>query len=303
MNRLTKQYITNLSNSKKATQYLLDRHLAPQTIKKFGLGLSLSEREEIVNPSVNRLGLISIYENGKKAPFYYNRIMIPIKDNNGKIAGFTARTLFNAQPKYKNSRASKEFDKSTILYNLWCIENNRSVILFESQMNVMAFDQHKDQLPKKLKNNTPHPIATGGTALTLKHIQELGNKGVTSVYIAFDGDKAGRRATIRAIKLLRNDFMVWVVRMPQGKDMMDLLPDYEAIDRIVFIDSVSGDEYLVGVMKYLKKLYSKYNKLEESIREAPVIDFWKWWRVDSIKLREKKRLVVKAYNELEKLVG
>ena len=253
MNPLSKQYQAQLFRNQQALNYLYGRGFTIETIKKFELGYAGSNAKEISNSHAKRLGLVSVYEN-KPYAFFNNRIMIPIRNNNGKTAGFTGRTLlpFDNIAKYKNSKDSKEFNKSKILYNLHSIiGNNDSVILFEGHLNVLAYHQTLHGI----QGSTPHPVATGGTALTTQHIEALKNRGVRSVFICFDGDKAGRNATLRAIRLLKDNFMVYVVAMPKGKDVADFINQREVLEELLFIKSFQFDDYVSTLMDFYRKNY------------------------------------------------
>jgi len=239
---LNERYISNLHRDREALFYLYNRGFFLNTIKKYELGLATSTKHEISSKAVEQAGLIYQKENGSAGAVFNNRIMIPIRNLDGVICGYTGRTLLNYDniAKYKNSKESHFFNKSSLLYNLHSIGNNDSVILFEGHLNVLAFDQTIQGEFGKF----PHPIAKGGTALTPQHVQALKAKGVKSVFICNDGDKAGRKATLKDIKLLKDDFLVWVVTMPKSKDIADFINNYGEVERLVFFESVLHDEYV-----------------------------------------------------------
>ncbi len=257
--KLNSRYISNLHIDRKSMSYLYKRGFNLKTIKKYELGLALPTRYEISSRVVEEAGLLYQKENGSLGAVFNNRIMIPIRNADGVICGYTGRTLlsYDNVAKYKNSKESKQFDKANILYNLHSIRGNDSVIIFEGHLNVLAFDQTvRGEFGK-----FPHPVAKGGTALTEKHVKALKDKGVKSIFICNDGDKAGRQSTLKDIKLLKDDFLVWIVTMPKGKDMADFINDYTKVERLVFFESVLHDEYvsnLISVYKHIKQYRVKH---------------------------------------------
>jgi len=259
---LKDRYVNNLANNKKAYDYLLSRHLTHDVIRDFELGYSMSNIIESKAKEVIDCGLVKRYEDGV-GTFFNNRIMIPIRDNNGKLAGFTGRTMltFDGISKYKNSVESKQFDKSSILFNLHAIGDNNSVIISEAQLNTLAYTQF---IRQSVFSTNPHPVSTGGTALTKKHVEALTDSGVDTVFLAFDGDKAGREATLKAINLLKGEFTLFIVRMPKDTDMMDLLPNYDIIEKIVMFESMEYREYVRLLAGTYKKTYM--DRLKKGVR-------------------------------------
>ena len=267
---LNSRYILNLYRDQRALSYLYERGFTIDTIKKYELGLSLSTKHEISSKKVEHAGLIYQKENGSLGATFNNRIMIPIRNIDGVICGYTGRTLlsFDGIAKYKNSKESPFFNKSSILYNLHSIGDNDSVILFEGHLNVLAFDQTVQGEFGKF----PHPIAKGGTALTPQHLQALKDKGVKSVFICNDGDRAGREATLKDIKLLKDDFLVWVITMPKGKDMADLINSYGEVERLVFFESVLHDEYIRRLAYKYKTVKQRRIKYKLSSNDSKYYD-------------------------------
>lgn len=251
---LNSRYILNLHRDMKALSYLYKRGFSLETIKEHELGLAMATKHEIASNEVREAGLTYKKEDSALGATFNNRIMIPIRNIDGVICGYTGRTLlsFDGIAKYKNSKESKQFDKSSILYNLHSIGGNNSVIIFEGHLNVLAFNQ----TVQGEFGEFPHPVAKGGTALTPQHVQALKDKGVKSVFVCNDGDKAGREATIRDIKLLKDGFLVWIVTMPKGKDMADLINNYDEVERLVFVESVLHDEYI-------RRLTYKYKTVKQ----------------------------------------
>jgi DNA primase len=237
-------------------QYLLDRGLTLETIRKFKVG----------------------YVGKKKRDdqFFYERIIIPMYSHSGdKVLAKTGRTIWDIDdkyltadeqskkawliksgfnkniPKYKNSI----FDKGSYLFNLNNLPTDTTtVVIFESQLDVMAFDQ--------LGIANYHPVAVSGTALTQKHVEALLERGAYSIVLCMDGDKAGYQATKKAIELImcnRNFVSLYVVSMPKNRDMMDLLNSRERAKKL-FDDMRTAEQWLCDYYSYLGE--SNVNLLE-----------------------------------------
>jgi DNA primase len=306
MVKVTKRYIKNLIHNKQKVQYLLDRGLTWASIKKFGIGLSLSKQTELISLLPDRdkylnEGLLQKNSNGKIYPFFSSRIMIPFKSVSGKkIIGYTGRTIYsidnryltqkeiNAKEyfkkenidlaKYKNSMESKSFKKSEYLYNLDSITSS-SVIIFESQLNCIACHQLQQQgvrFDLEGIDTIPHPVATGGTSLTEKHIDLLLKNGVMNITLCFDGDRAGIKATKRAIEMLlkrREILGVSVISMPLNTDLMDLIKQpirvKNLVNKIRF-----AEQWLCDFYEYQERAFDK--KLKS------MVDFKTWWANSSM---------------------
>ena len=300
MAKVTKEYIENLMRNKQKLQYLLDRGLTLESVKKFGIGLSLSKQTELISLSIEKdknlaKGLLQ-NNNGKIYPFFSNRIMIPFKSVNGKkVVGYTGRTIYSIDnryltpkeintkeyfkkqnidlAKYKNSMESKIFKKSEYLYNLNSITSS-SVIIFESQLNCVACDQLQQQgvrFDLEGIDTIPHPVATGGTSLTEKHIDLLLKNGVMNITLCYDGDRAGIKATKRAIEMLlkRGEIIsVSVISMPLNTDLMDLIKQPTRVKNLV--NKIRfAEQWLCDFYEYQERAFDK--KLKS------MVDFKVWW--------------------------
>ncbi|TQC51407.1 DNA primase [Mycoplasmopsis mucosicanis] len=128
-----------------------------------------------------------------KQPIFANRITFAIRNSEGKVVGFSARTLNkDEKPKYINSAESTIFQKSEILYNFQQANQNivdHELIIVEGFFDVIA-------LAKIKRLNA---VALMGTALTLKHLKLLKNK---NIILFLDGDNAGQKASLASAKFL-----------------------------------------------------------------------------------------------------
>ncbi|NBG88496.1 DNA primase [Isachenkonia alkalipeptolytica] len=195
------------SSQNKGLQYLKNRGVGSNEIKAFGLGLaedrwnSLLEyltKDNYSEETIEKTGLIL---KNKKGDRYYdrfrNRIIFPIFNTRGMVIGFGGRVLDQSLPKYLNSPETKIFNKRKTLYGLNLAKKNivsQQLILVEGYMDVIAL----------YGNGVKNAVATLGTSLTKEHGQLL-KKYAKEVVLAFDGDEAGVKATLRSIQILENE--------------------------------------------------------------------------------------------------
>jgi DNA primase len=126
---------------------------------------------------------------------FRNRLMIPIHSETGALVGFGGRSLDGSDPKYLNSPESEVFNKSRLLYNLHrskdAMRRIDRAILVEGYFDAIAIDHA----------GVPGVVASMGTSLTSGQASLL-RRFTTRVVIAYDGDDAGRAATLRAAPVL-----------------------------------------------------------------------------------------------------
>ncbi len=190
-----------------ARRYVAERGLKKETLARFRVGYALDSWDACRNHfnsqgySDDRLqdaGLLSFNEDkGTRYDRFRNRLMIPIKDAGGRMAGFGARTLDpDGIPKYLNSPQTAVFDKSRLIFGLDLMKRQireaRQVVIVEGYMDVMQAWQ------AGFKN----VVAQMGTALTQDQLRLL--KRYTKRFIlALDADAAGASATMRSLEVAR----------------------------------------------------------------------------------------------------
>ena len=206
---------TNLG--KNTIQYLKNRNIDRDTIKKFGIGLSvqkLSLTDYLKNKNYSIDKLIDVgLTNDNGNDIFINRIMFPIYDLAGNPVAFSGR-IYNTKDtsKYINTKETDKFKKGKILYNYHIakehLKKNDSVIIMEGQMDVI----------RASTIGVNNCIATMGTALTRDHKSIIKNM-TNNVILCFDGDSAGEKATISAIELLEDTGIdIKIVRLPNDMD-------------------------------------------------------------------------------------
>ncbi len=205
------------SLGKNAIAYLEGRNIDKETIKKFGIGLSIQKvslTEYLKNKKYSLEKLIDVgltNENGND--IFINRIMFPIYDLSGNPVAFSGR-IYNTKDtsKYINSKETDKFKKGKILYNYHIakehLKKNDTIIIMEGQMDVI----------RASTVGINNCIATMGTALTKDHKNIIKNMA-DNIILCFDGDKAGEKATVAAIELLEDTGQnIKVVRLPNNMD-------------------------------------------------------------------------------------
>ena len=260
-------YLLNTVEGKNGIQYLQNRKISLDEIKRFQIGLA--GEDDILYKTLSQKGYLPLdmIEVGvlRGGDFYHdafkNRIIFPIKDLEGNVVGFSGRKYLPKQEdesKYINTNETIVFKKGEILYNysesIQEIKMNNNVYLFEGFMDVIA----------AYKANITNSVASMGTALTVKQINAI--KRITkNVTLCYDSDGPGVLATIKAIELLvSNDMNVNVAIIPEGKDADEYIFNNgrEALNKCLKNNIISGIEFLYNQEKKNLDL-NNVNSIEE----------------------------------------
>ncbi|CAM4142221.1 DNA primase [Lacicoccus alkaliphilus] len=205
-----------------ALNYLLERGFPSDLLKKEKVGLAPKMSSFTKNAILEKgfteeaaysAGLLSRNEtNFSYYDRFVNRIMIPIKNHQNYIVGFTARSLDGAEPKYLNTPETKVFQKRHLMFNL--SDARKSI---RSQDEIILMEGHLDVLKvKSLK--IENIVGLMGTALSEENINLL-NRLASNVTLMFDGDGAGRQATMDIGEtLLKYGLNTFVIQLPGGMD-------------------------------------------------------------------------------------
>ena len=218
-------YYKNLDYNNIAKTYLQQRGINQQSIEKFGIGY-VGASSELMNflstnflpiPQAEEAGVVAQRERGGFYARLTERITFPIYSPSGAIVGFGGRTITNHPAKYINSPQTKLFNKSQLLYGYAKakehIYKNKKLIVCEGYLDVIMFHQAGFQ----------EAVATLGTALTEEHLPLL-RKGEPKIILAYDGDKAGVAAALKAATMLTiGGFDGSVVLFPNGSDPADMI--------------------------------------------------------------------------------
>ncbi len=224
INESAKAYFQRLlasTQGAEARAYLERRGLDRQASDAFEVGLSPSDGESLRNHltregySARQLadaGVLRTGDDGFHHDLFRGRLMFPIRDAEGRLAGFGGRSLDGSEPKYLNSPQGEVFDKSRILYALdrarGDIRNNGAVIV-EGYMDAIAAHQ------AGFKN----VVASMGTALTGPQVDAI-RRLTTRVTMALDQDSAGQQATLRSLESSWNIYQSRVAGRARGTTLL-----------------------------------------------------------------------------------
>lgn len=208
-------YRSQLFNNKNVLSYLHEkRGLSDSTIETFGLGYAPAGYDNISKHFLPKgyferdlidAGLLSVREDESRHPSpasrtydrFRNRIMIPIRDENGHMSGFGARIVDpNDVPKFLNSPETPIFSKGRLLYGLdrarKPIRSVDQAVIVEGYLDVIALHQAGFE-------NVVSPM---GTALTEEQLRLL-KKFTRRIVLALDPDAAGQKAVLRGLDAAR----------------------------------------------------------------------------------------------------
>jgi DNA primase len=213
-----------LPEGRRALEYLRDRGLTEETVRRFGLGWS-GESRGVLSADLAREGVTAELmiaaglmrgddETGRRYELFFNRVMFPIRDRRGRTISFGGRILGDGQPKYLNGPETDLFSKRGNLYALDLAREGvrgAPLVVVEGYMDVIALHQAGFEAA----------VAPLGTALTEEQLGELWRLSPVPV-ICFDGDAAGGRAVARAAELvlpmLAPDRSMRIATLPPGED-------------------------------------------------------------------------------------
>jgi len=223
-------YNENLKTSaaKTANEYLANRGIDKRLVTKFGMGLSINGSELLEYLKKKGYSYKEMKEAGlaeQKADSYYDvfygRLIIPIINNRGQVVGFGGRTLEKDAKfaKYRNSAQTILFDKSKTIFGINLLKKKKQTspinycIMTEGYMDTISLH----------KAGFDTAVASMGTSLTNEQARQLKNYS-SNVYISYDGDGAGQKATLRGLDILESvGLNVKVVCLPDGLDPDDVI--------------------------------------------------------------------------------
>ena len=226
-NRASQVFYEQLKSDlgKKTIKYLKERGITGETAKFFQLGYSSNKKptlyenlkNEFKEIDLDESGLFGKNDDGEYYDRFRDRLMFPIRNIKGECIAFGGRLLSDKkdQAKYLNSPETKTYKKKYELYGLYELReiNKRpeSIFLVEGYMDVIGLFQHG------IKN----AVASSGTAFTKEQLRKILSY-TNTIYIVFDGDEAGYKASWRAVEnalpLLREDTRISFIFLEPDED-------------------------------------------------------------------------------------
>ena len=240
--------LMNTENGHQGLTYLYDRGLSKETLDAYQIGIAPEDgrlaAQHLLNKefTIEELQLSGIFvgDQDRLKDRFAGRVMFPLRNPQGKTVGFSGRILpgsnhYDSHPdaaKYLNSPETEIFEKNTFLFNLDLAQNEarraKELVLFEGFMDVIA--SHNE--------GVGNGVASMGTSLTNNQIKAI-ERTSKQVLIAYDGDKPGQKATLRAINLIQNQ---------SSRLKLNVLAFEQNLDPDEFIQKYGGERYVNFVL-------------------------------------------------------
>jgi DNA primase len=202
-----------------AKAYVAGRGLSPEAVERFRLGFAPGHErlaaylsgQKVLPAEAERAGLLVRGESGYRDRFW-NRLIFPILDVEGRPIAFGGRAMEEVQPKYLNSPETPIFSKGKTLFGLHLgrkgIPAAGCAVVVEGYMDLIACQEA----------GFSQTVATLGTAITPEVIRLL-QRYTSQLVLAYDGDSAGLGAALRSAPAFEEaGCEVRIVRLPAGKD-------------------------------------------------------------------------------------
>lgn len=285
-------YVDNLKapQAKAAIEYFSKRNITPAVARMFGLGYSKNQQDLVEflkgkGYTIDEMVAAGVVKLKNDMPYdpLGGRVIYPIIDTSSNVIAFGGRTL-DPKPafaKYLNTSETVLFSKSKTLYALNLVKKAKQnsakidyLIVVEGYMDVISLH----------KAGFISAVASMGTALTTEQAKLL-KRFSEKVYICYDGDAAGKKATLRGLDILRdNGLDVYVMSLPEGLDPDDVINKYgeqgyqKLIDRALplidfkleFLQKMHDLSTSEGKTKFVNEALEVLNTLGEVEREVYV---------------------------------
>ncbi len=272
-----------------------ERGLDQAMIERFRLGFAPDRWDALLGVLKSRgfdeeiaveAGLAQERDSGGHYDRFRNRFIFPIADREGRIVGFGARALGDAQPKYLNSPQTPLFDKSGLLYGLdlakEAIRSDDRAIIVEGYMDAIAAHQF----------GHPNVVAAMGTALTEAQVSQL-KRFSKRLVLALDADAAGQMATLRSLESMPNaldhvdrpvpdpggivrfqrklDAQISILQVPEGKDPDELFRRHPELWVQLVEEAIPFLDFFIDIVARQVNLNDPRDKSAAFQRIAPLL--------------------------------
>jgi DNA primase len=276
-----------------ARKYLADRGFNAESIQRFRVGVAVDRWDALLSSAAMKkftpaqMALAGLAKPRERGDGHYdtfrNRLMFPIRDDNGRVIAFGGRVMPGSQDpaKYLNSPETPIFEKSRILFGLDLarakIVETRTAAVVEGYTDVVMAHQF----------GISNVVCAMGTALTEKHVTVL-RRFADRIVLLFDGDRAGVNAANRAVELfLSQPVEIAIASLPDGLDPDEFLLKHgadafneiltNAMDALAFkwkqlLRDVSSQDGLTGRQQAIQQ----YLEILASARGSETIDPIRW---------------------------
>jgi DNA primase len=285
------------SNGAPVLDYLHGRGLSDQTLENFEIGFAPHSWDETIGyltdkgytrEELSESGMVSERDNGEVYDRFRNRIMIPIRDARGKLAGFGARVVNPEDvPKFLNSPQTALFDKGRLLYGLdkarKAIRTVDQAVIVEGYLDVVALHQA----------GFSNAVSPMGTALT-EHQLRLLKRYSRRVVLALDADLAGSQATLRGLSVAREaldrepdpvfdarglvrhegrlDADIRIISLPEGKDPDEVVAEDPSAWPTLLENAQPVVDYVLDVLSAGQDLDDPKAKKDIARQVLPLIE-------------------------------
>jgi DNA primase len=276
INKFAQQFFTEIlfntdEGNNIGLSYLKERGFREEIIKKFELGYNPEARDTFAKAATSsqfniellqKTGLVVARENGLQDN-YRGRIIFPIHNQTGKIAGFGARLIRknDKAPKYINTPENEIYVKSKILYGSYfarqAIDKADECLLVEGYTDVLALHQA----------GIENVVASGGTSLTPDQLRLI-KKYTQNLTILYDGDNAGIKAALRGLDLaLEEGLNVKLALLPNQEDPDSFINKNGVTAFTDFIKANKKDFVLFQIEYNLKEAGDDTNKRSHAVNQ------------------------------------
>ena len=275
--------------------YLKKRGLKEKTINDFEIGFSPGNtllRDYLYSQGysyelIKKAGLLD-HQNFDR---FQSRIIFPLRDEKGRLIGFTGR-IFPENcpgPKYLNTPETLIFKKSQFLYGLYFtkdyILSQKKIILVEGQFDFLLAWQ----------NNLKNIAAISGSALTEEHLRKI-KKYTSYLVLAFDNDSAGFQASLRAnIMSQKIGLNVFKLIYP-GKDLAEYFNIGGEIKEEKFLDYLLNE-----LLRNYQDKKEILNIFLPQIKNLPPLESYDYLNLLEEKLKIKKEILQKELENLPEI--
>ncbi len=287
-------FFKNLVQNTRAWEYLTERGVTEDTIKKYRLGYAPDtweglkehlQKNKYDEELLKKSGTLITGKDGRLLDLFRGRIMFPITNYNGKTIGFGGRTLkADDNIKYLNTPNTEIFHKSRNLFGI-----DKAVKSIRDKKEAILVEGYFDQI-MLWQAGFENAVAPLGTAFNEQSAGFL-KRYTEKVLVVFDSDSAGKAAALRTLSpLLSEGFDVSFIILPPDTDPDDFInengPDAfrEKIEKPVpmfeylmseSMKDVSGDsprEKIRAMEKVLEYLNRIADKAERDVYIRQVAD-------------------------------
>jgi DNA primase len=256
-----------------ARQYLAGRGVPVEAAERRGMGLAPSGLESLSSHlrakkvdgrAARDAGLVTRSQDGSWRDMFRGRLTIEIRDAQGRLCGFGARTLDGSEPKYLNTAKSETFDKGRLVYGLhWAADAVRAsgqVVVVEGYMDAIAAHEH----------GITNVVACMGTAITpdqltlLTHLVSNSDRAGTIV-LCLDADSAGQESTLRELaqyntlfRASRAGAVTWNRPLPASVIKATSMEGGKDPDEIIRSDQAAWQRAIANAVPVIEWLISAY---------------------------------------------